>query len=78
MAKKLFDVEIPVAWEILPGDKPDTFYLRLRHKPFEAIKSEGIAGGTTVVLAFTKDMAKDLADDLTGRSVAKRPDRLDS
>lgn len=79
MSKKLFEVEIPVHWEIAPGEKPGTIMLRLRHKPFAAVMAEGIQGGTTVLLAFSQETAHDLAHALLGNTGATpRPARLDS
>lgn len=78
MSKKLFPVEIPVSWKILPGE-PGTILLRIRHKPLADVKATGIQGGTTVVLALSQDMAQDLAKDLLGITATEpRPEKLDS
>jgi|GEM_PF-822289 len=79
MSKKLFQVEVPVHWEIVKGEHPETIMLRLRHKSLAAVQAEGTQGGTTVLLAFSRDMAADLANDLLGRTAAApRPEKLDS
>jgi hypothetical protein len=79
MSKKLFEVEVPVHWEIVKGERPETIMLRLRHKSLAAVKAEGIQGGTTVLLAFSREMATDLANDLLGMTAAApRPERFDS
>lgn len=79
MAKKSFEVEVPLHWEIVKGDRPETIMLRLRHKSLAAVQADGIQGGTTVLLAFSQEMATDLANDLLGKTAAApRPEKLDS
>ncbi len=77
MAMKLFDLEVPVHWEIVERDPGGKVTIRLRHKPLAAIKAEGTKGGTTVLLGLSADMAKDLAKDLLGIA-EPRPAKLDS
>lgn len=79
MAQKEMPVEIPVAWEIIPDRKPGRFMLRLRHKPLAAIQADGhLRGGTTVLLAFSTNVALDLAGDLTGQTAPPPAGRFDA
>ncbi len=70
MAKASFDVEIPLHWDIVKGEKPGTIMLRLRHKALSAVRAEGIQGGKNVLLVFSQEMAANLANDLLGTTAA--------
>ena len=79
MAMKPFPVHVPMHWAVLPGEKPGTMMLRLRHKSLADVQTTGIQGGETVVLAFSEDMLRDLIRDLTGQTASEpRPKTLDS
>lgn len=66
MAKLSSDVEIPLHWDVVKGEKPGTIMLRLRHKSLSAVKADGIQGGKNVLLVLSQEMATSLANDLLG------------
>lgn len=69
----MLEVEIPVDWEIVKGERSETIMLRLRHKPLAAAQAEGSRGGTTVLLVFSPEMATDLANDLLRHTAGAPP-----
>jgi hypothetical protein len=73
MGKKLFDVHVPVHWEVVNADQPGVIMLRLRYKTLADVLAGGTEGGTTVLLALNQKMVRDLVRDLTGRTEAEPP-----
>lgn len=80
MAKALIEKHIPISWRLEPGDTGETVTLILRHKSIAEFRANpSTKGGSTLALALSHEMVRELVDILTGAAAATpRPDRYDA